>query len=339
MDAIAAASARPCQRGDVNVVAKIFCMGTGRVQGGIDRGGTRCLVRLGLLLALVAITSCLVTVAQAAAQTFPVKETTVQFVDTSRPTMPNGSFPGSPSRALSTLIIYPERNAHDHHRYPLIEFSPGFTAVGPAYAPVLRKWAAEGYVIAVPTFPLSSAVSPGGPNIFDYVNQPGDVSFLISQMLAQNKDPSSPLFHNIDTKDIGVAGHSLGAITTLGVAYNSCCQDPRIDAAVPISGIELPFPGGSYFTGPAVPLLLIHGTADGTVPYGASVGAYAQADAPKFFLTLTGAPHVPFFGPWAPVIDNTVIAFFNAYLGHDSVDRIAEAGSVDGVSTFQQALP
>jgi dienelactone hydrolase len=314
-------------------------MGTGRTQGGIEQGGTRLIARLALLLALAAIATGLLAVAPAAARTFPVKETTVQFVDPSRPTMPNGTFPGSPSRSLPTLVIYPERNAHDHHRYPLIEFSHGFTATGPAYEPLLRKWAAAGYVIAAPTFPLSNGGAPGGPDIFDYVNQPADVSFVITQMLALDGDRSSPLYHNIDTKDIGVAGHSLGAITTLGVAYNSCCQDPRIDAAVPISGLELPFPGGSFFTGPAVPLLLIHGTNDHTVGYGASVNAYADAAAPKFFLTLTGAPHTPFFGVWGPTIDNTVIAFFDAYLGHGSVDRIAEAGSVDGVSTFQQTLP
>lgn len=314
-------------------------MGTGGVQGGIHRGGTRFLARLGLLLALVAVATCLIAVTQAAARTFPVKETTAAFVDSSRPTQPNGTFPGSPTRALPTLILYPERNAHDRHHYPLIVFSHGFTATGPAYEPLLRKWAAEGYVIAAPTFPLSNGGAPGGPDLFDYVNQPGDVSLVITQMLALDHNRSSPLFGNIDTQYVGVAGHSLGAITTLGVAYNSCCRDPRIDAAVPISGIELPFPNGSFFTGPAVPLLLVHGTSDGTVPYQASVNAYADARPPKFFLTLTGAPHTPFFGVWEPAIDTTVIAFFDAYLRHHSVRRIVRAGNVEGVSTLQNALP
>lgn len=315
-------------------------MGTVRVQGDIHGRCTSFLTRLGLLLALVAVGTCLIAVTQAAAtQTFPVKETTAAFVDSSRPTQPNGTFPGSPARALPTLILYPERNAHDRHRYPLIVFSHGFGASGPAYALLLRKWAAEGYVIAAPTFPLSRGGAPGGPDLFDYVNQPGDVSFVITQMLALDRNPSSPLFGNIDTQDVGAAGHSLGAITTLGVAYNSCCQDPRIDAAVPISGIELPFPNGSFFTGPAVPLLLVHGTSDGTVPYQGSVNAYSDARPPKFFLTLTGAPHTPFFGIWGPAIDTTVIAFFDAYLGHHNVHSIVRAGNVEGISTLQYALP
>lgn len=312
-------------------------MGTRRAQG-VHRGG-RLLARLGLLLALAVVATCLVAGAASAARTLPVKETTATFVDTSRPTSPNGTFPGSSSRALPTLIIYPEQNAHDPHRYPLIVFSHGFGASGPAYAPVLRKWAAHGYVIAAPSFPLTSGGAPGGANPADYVNQPGDVSFVITQMLALDGNPGSPLFGNIDTQDVGVAGHSLGAITTLGVAYNSCCQDPRIDAAVPISGTRLPFPGGSFFTGPAVPLLLVHGTDDHTVAYGSSASSFAAADPPKFFLSLIGAPHTPFFGAWAPVIDQTVIAFFDAYLGHGNVKHIASAGSVDGVSTFQQELP
>lgn len=292
-----------------------------------------------LLVTLVGFASALVTVAPAAARTLPVKETTAAFVDSSRPTQPNGSFPGSSSRVLPTLIIYPERKPHDRHEYPLIVFSHGFTASGPAYAPLLRKWAAEGYVIAAPTFPLSHGSAPGGPNLFDYVNQPADVSFVITQMLALDGNSSSPLYRNIDTDEVGVAGHSLGAITTLGVAYNSCCQDPRIDAAAPLSGIELPFGSGSFFSGPAVPLLLIHGTSDGTVPYQGSANAYADAGPPKFFLTLPGAPHTPFFGTWGPVIDATVVAFFDAYLGRRNPRRVARAGNVEGVSALQYALP
>src|SRR5207248_3269789 len=121
-----------------------------------------------------------------------------------------------------------------------------------------------GYVVAAPTFPLSNGNAPGGPNASDYVNQPADVSFVITRLLALDDD--APLRREIDGKRIGVSGHSLGAITTLGVAANSAVQDRRIDAAVPISGLELPFGSGSFFSTPTPPLLLVHGTADGTVP-------------------------------------------------------------------------
>jgi predicted dienelactone hydrolase len=268
-------------------------------------------------------------------RTYLVAATTLTFVDTSRPTMANGSYPGAPTRTLPTLVLYPT-GAQPSKPFPLVVFSHGFTASGPAYQFLLQKWAAHGYVIAAPTFPLSNGAAPGGPTIGDYPNQPGDVSFVITSMLKVNRDPHSPLHGLINANRIGVAGHSLGAITTLGVAYNSAVADPRIDAAIPISGIVLPFGNGTTFTGISTPLLLIHGDHDQTVPYGSSVYSFAHASPPKFFETLQGSPHTPFLGPWAPAIDNTVLAFLDKYLKHNASDNdIVRAANVPGLSSLQ----
>jgi predicted dienelactone hydrolase len=291
-----------------------------------------------ILLCAVLLTTTAPTAANAAAppRTYPVASTTFTFIDTTRPTPPNRTYPGAPTRTLPTLVLYPDLRSGRPAHFPLIVFSHGFTASGPAYAPLLEKWAARGFVVAAPTFPLSNGRAPGGPTIADYVNQPGDVSFVITQLLRVNKDGRSALHGEIDHGRIGVAGHSLGAITTLGVAYNSCCQDPRIDAAVPISGLALPFGNGTFFTGPAVPLLLIHGTDDHTVPYQGSVNAFEQAAPPKYFMTLIGAPHTPFFGPWGPPIDDTVVAFFDKYLRHRGGDAdIERAANVPGIASLQ----
>ncbi len=276
----------------------------------------------------------------AASTTYEVESRAEVFVDPTRPTMRNGTYPGSPSRTLSTLIVSPKRQ-HRFERFPLIVFSHGFTANGPSYALLLEQFAAAGYVVAAPTFPLSSGGAPGGPNLADYLNQPGDVSFVITQMLRLNRRVGSPYYGLIRAHRIGVAGHSLGAITTLGVAYNSCCQDRRIDAAVPMSGIQLPFGTGVYHEGRAVPLLLIHGTADGTVPYAGSSQAFAAAQPPKYLVSLTGAGHVPFFGVHGPVVVESTIAFFDRYLKHrpGSLIRLLIAAHVPGVSTIIAGLP
>lgn len=282
---------------------------------------------------------------------YAVGSRTVVFVDTSRPTPANGSYAGAPSRTLPTLILYPARGdtngsivagappARTGRGFPLVVFSHGFTASGPAYAGLVAQFVQAGYVVALPTFPLSNGAAPGGPTILDYVNQPGDVSFVITQMLRLDHTRGDPLRHVIDDRDIGVAGHSLGAITTLGVAANTCCQDRRVDAAVSFSGIEL-FPNGKWFAQPTPPLLLVHGTADGTVPYGASVTIYGQAPAPKAFLTLTGAPHTPFRAPWLDPTVKTVVDFLDGYLKHDrnALRRLARDGNVPGVSSLQEAL-
>ncbi len=285
---------------------------------------------------------------------FAVGSRTETFVDASRPTAPNGTYPGAPSRTLSTLILYPAQGApggaivpgatpaRTGRRFPLVVFSHGFTASGPAYAPLLARWAAAGYVIAAPTFPLSSHDAPGGSKLVDYLNQPGDVSFVISEMLRLDHDDRHGLRHRIAADRVGVAGHSLGAITTLGVAFNSCCRDGRIKAAVVLSGIALGFPGGTYFTGlsgtPA-PLLLVHGDHDQTVPYGGSVAAFAGAGAPKFFVTLIGARHTPFLPPWLDPIVRSVTDFNDRYLKreHNGITRLEADGNVAGVASLQEA--
>ena len=122
------------------------------------------------------------------------------------------------------------------------------------------------------------------------------------------------LRRTIDRGDIGVAGHSLGAITTLGVAANSCCLDRRIDAASEWSGALLPFPPGSLFPEATRPFLFVHGESDGTLPYGGSAAGYAQAPAPKAFLTLEDAPHVFFFDPWLEPFVSTTADFFDGFL-------------------------
>ena len=146
---------------------------------------------------------------------------------------------------------------------------------------------AQGYVVAAPTFPLSNGAAPGGPKLTDYVNQPADVSFVIGRVLRLARtDPS--LRRAVDRHDVGIAGHSLGAIAT-GSAWR-CCHDRRVEAAVAFSGLVLPFPGGTAYAGRIPPLMLVHGDKDGTVPYSGSTwiaGARAEGapDPPR------GTPH------------------------------------------------
>jgi predicted dienelactone hydrolase len=224
--------------------------------------------------------------------------------------------------------------------FPLIVFSHGFAASGPAYQFLLERFVREGYVIAAPTFPLSSGGAPGGPKLGDYINQPGDVSFVLTSVLTLARWDRS-LRRTIDQDDVAAFGHSLGAITTLGVATNSCCVDPRIRAAVSFSGIELAFPGGSFFSTPTPPLMLVHGDADQTVPYVGSVSAFAQAPAPKVFLTLKHGRHVPFLAPWLEPTVRSITDFLDGFLKHDrrALRQLATDGNVPGVASVQENLP
>ena len=70
--------------------------------------------------------------------------------------------------------------------FPLVVFGHGFAVTPAIYTPLLMAWARAGYVVAAPVFPLENAHAPGGPNEADIVNQPADVSFVISRMLSRN---------------------------------------------------------------------------------------------------------------------------------------------------------
>jgi fermentation-respiration switch protein FrsA (DUF1100 family) len=267
------------------------------------------------------------------------------FTDSSRPTAVNGTFQGAPFRALPVLILYPATGspdgpvtpaappATDAGPFPLIVFSHGFMASGPDYVePLLHSLAAHGFVVAAPTFPLSSTNAPGGSPKLDYESQPGDVSFVIDEMLKANRADGA-LADLIAPKQIGAMGHSLGAVTTFGATYNTAGRDKRIKAAVPMAGIQLPFAGGRW-TWPATPLLLIHGDQDETGPYVGSVRALAKAKPPKFLLRLIGAGHSPFTAPWIEPLVRTADNFFDRYLRGDTaaLKRMKRSGNVPLVS-------
>ena len=285
---------------------------------------------------------------------FAVGTRSYTFVDTSRVTKAHNGEPQLPSRTLPTQVWYPAQGAPGgpdrpdapadkaHGPYPLVVFSHGYTANGPVYGPLLREWVKAGYVVAAPTFPLTHGGTPGGTVISDYVEQPGDVSFVIDEMVRLNGELGSGLYHVINPTNIATGGHSLGAITTIGVTYNSCCRDPRIRAAIPISGLELPFPGGtSQFT--RKPSLFIHGDRDGTVPYAAGHDVFLkQARRPKLFLTLLGAGHVDLLiGAHGTVINKSVVDFLDFYLKQrpSGLTRILQHGNKAGIASLDVRLP
>ena len=284
---------------------------------------------------------------------FAVGRRTETFTDTSRKTPANGSVPERPSRTLETLIMYPAqgRPDPDHQvegaapasgRFPMVVYVHGFSAH--AEGPYLHYWAAAGFVAVAPSFPLTNTDAPGGPNIADAVNEPADVSFVISGMLhlpAREADVQ----RIIDPAAVAVMGTSLGAGVAHEVAYNTRSRDPRVKAAVEVAGgctacagngLD---PSGTYFAGASVPLMLIHGTADPVVPYQGSVQEFARAPSPKYLVTLMGAKHVQFDQPWETIAARSTIDFFDRYLAHDDdgLRKLMADASVPNLASLEQA--
>ena len=144
-------------------------------------------------------------------------------------------------------------------------------------------------------------------------------------MLEASEASDTDLSGLVDPGRVGVAGHSLGGITTLGVSANTCCRDDRIGAVVVMAGDPLTFPGGTFELDQMPPLLLVHGTEDDLVTYDASVDVFNDASAPKGLLTIDGGDHGAPLDPSGDgfeAIVATTTDFFDGYLkGDEDCDR------------------
>jgi dienelactone hydrolase len=196
---------------------------------------------------------------------------------------------------------------------------------------VLAAWASAGFVVAAPLFPLSNGNVPGGPDAGDVVNQPEDMSYVISSVLADSRSSSGALAGLVNPHEIGAAGHSNGAVTTLGLVANTCCYNASVKAAVVMAGTTEGFPPGHYDFTKAPPLLLVHGTADQLIPYRSAPLIYNQERGPKGLLTLVGGSHDAAGGQdpqTASTIIRTTTDFFEAYLtgNQQAKSRLATDG-------------
>jgi dienelactone hydrolase len=222
--------------------------------------------------------------------------------------------------------------------YPMVVFGHGFGVTPAIYSRLLDAWASAGFVVAAPLFPLANGDTPGGPEESDVVNQPRDMSFVISSMLSMNAPGAGPLAGLINPSEIAVAGHSDGAETALAVAFSRRMRDPRVRAALVFSGAKMSGVGGYSFT-PALPLLAVQGTADIDNEPRYTDEYFAQAGRPKFLLRLLGAAHLPPYTDEEPqlgIVERTSLAFLERYLEGQAgaLARLLSSGSVPGRSAL-----
>ena len=256
---------------------------------------------------------------------FQVGTATVQLVDVSRPTVSHGRTISS-SRALTTLVWYPMMSG----RSPLIVFAHGYQ-VGPApYEAMLEAWAAHGYVVAAPEFPLTDQ-DIAGANLDenDINNQPADLRFVTDSLVAAG----SPVAPRIDPSRVGLAGHSDGAESALAESVLPAPPgQPAFRAFVAMSVQELP--GVNHTANP--PMLVTQGDADTINPPSYGYTVYQDGASPKLLLVIKGGEHLPPLqagSAWLPGIEAAAEAFLDAYVAGDGpVSRVQ--ASVAGSPLF-----
>ena len=258
-------------------------------------------------------------------------------------------------RRLTTVIRYPALGepsridvrgapaAKGRGPFPLIVFAHGFAATPAIYARLLQAWTRAGYVVAAPAFPLTNADAPGGPHESDLVNQPTDMSFVITHVLRASSAQHGVLSALIDPARIAVAGQSDGGSTALAAGYNVHYLDHRIGAAVILSGAYIPGVTGYAFRASSPPLLAVQGTADTVNAPRSTYRFFAAARPPKFLLSLLGASHLRPYTTQEPqlgVVERVSVAFLDRYLERrpGSRGRLWAAGNVRGISKLSTTI-
>jgi len=222
------------------------------------------------------------------------------------------------NRDVPVKIYYP---ANASAPCPLIIFSHGLGGNREGYSYLGERWAADGFIcVHVQHLGSDDAVwrdaGAGGyaalkQSVADpanAINRVYDVKFAITRMLELNKEAGSPFKGLVNGGEIGMAGHSFGAWTTLAVTGETVKSgvffvDPRIKAAIAMSA---PVVGGTaaavgMFTGVRVPVFHMTGTRDYS-PIGDTTAPerripYDQSSVPgTCLLILNGADHMTFSG-------------------------------------------
>ena len=106
--------------------------------------------------------------------------------------------------------------------HPVVTWGNGTSANPSMYRVLLNNLATHGFVV----------IASNSPNVLQ--GNPAPMIVGVTWVLEQNDDPSSVLYHRIDTTHIGATGHSQGAMAT-----TQASADSHIMTSVPIEGASV----------------------------------------------------------------------------------------------------
>jgi dienelactone hydrolase len=165
------------------------------------------------------------------------------------------------------------------------------------YSNYARIVASYGFIVVVPNNErllrqFGKAVAP----------QTSQVNTVLTQMSAENSNPTSPVRGVINTQKLALLGHSLGGFVGLSAIANLClptvCQGsftrPKELVAGAFFGANLRDENDEFIpiNNSGIPIALLQGTDDGrALPFRAQATYDNIKDAPKALISILGANH------------------------------------------------
>jgi predicted dienelactone hydrolase len=237
--------------------------------------------------------------------------------------------------------------------YPLVLFSHGFTGCDTQSIFLMEALAEAGYFVLAPNHHDAVCGSAGRTEawypgkLFDklastraeppfgdasqwsevtYQDRRADFEAILEVVLRDHAFQGTPL----DSQRIGIAGHSLGGYTALGMAGAwPSWKDRRIKAVLALSPYCDPYVKKGDLGHIDVPVMYQGGTRDlGITPTVRRLqGAYDLSSTPKYYVEFSGAGHFAWTNlnkEYQSIITSYSVAFFNRYLkGMNDPDPLA----------------
>lgn len=242
--------------------------------------------------------------------------------------------------------------------FPLVVFSHGYTGCNTQTTFLMLALAKAGYLVLAPNHKDATCGSarhvgrafqkPEEPfrdvekwNDHTYIDRREDMEAILDAALAGQGFEGVP----VDTSRVGIAGHSLGGYTALGLAGGwASWKDSRLKAVLALSPHCSPFVVRGQLSKMATAVMYQGGTRDlGETPMVKKTGgAYDQSAKPKYFIELDGAGHFAWTNlnhTYIPTINAYSVAFFNAYLKgeKEELSRLTEGGRPKDISDLRSA--
>jgi predicted dienelactone hydrolase len=226
------------------------------------------------------------------------------------------------------VVMWKPAGAAPSSGFPVVIFSHGFLGCGTQSKFLTEALAGAGYLVLAPNhqdalcgkggFPKAEESFLKAENWTDatYRDRADDLRAILDALFAAKS------FHDVpvDRRRVGLAGHSLGGYTVLGLAGAwPSWKDSRVKAVLALSPYCEPYVLKGDLAHLKIPAMYQGGTLDlGITPtVRQDGGAYDSSGAPKYYVEFRGAGHFAWTDlsrKFQAVIAEYSVAFFDRYL-------------------------